>query len=627
MDTKTSYKPVESSPHEDQTGFSSTHAKRNHRSSFSLSDSWICEIVCVFLGAVLILALYLVLRHYDGQTAPQFGTAFGAALTLNTVAAIIVTGARTALLLPVAECVGQLKWIWFSKDYRQLSDMSIFDKASRGLSGGFGLLWRTRLSQNRSIAALGPFVMIFQIAIDPLSQQLITYQSTSVSSTSVAATIGIAQRWTDDTTSQENAIEDADRYGAVNTRIKNAVQLGLNNANESLADITPLCPGGNCTFDPYWSLAVCTRIANVSDHITVKNLTNTATGYPHIRYYVTPNQYLDNLGYSETYMNVTSATGAKPDDIGPGTSALNMSESIAFRDVNDPIADVFIIIRNVSDADNAGADHSRYGAIEFILEWCVQSFTTNVTNGVATTNRHNAIRNFTGGDHEFLQLQPDGPNGKSYTIQDIPHNTLQRYFQAIFNGSITTDADDWYATSDIMQLLFEPFNVYQGNHIGQTFKLENGLRGTDQTGLEHIINNIATSLTNRVRSVAWTSGPEGYQYSPPARGTVYQQVLIVVIRWKWIAGHITFTTLSLAFLALTILNQHRSALNTKTWKSSGAAVLRALDPALQRELGGITSRSVMDAQDEAVMVRMVPTEEGGWRLTTRENQHIPLGSI
>lgn len=145
MATKTSYEPVDSSTQEVQPGLASTHAKRSRLSSFSLGDYWIWEIVCAVLGALLILTLYLVLRHYDGRTAPQFGTAFGAALTLNTIVSIIVTAARAALLLPVAECVSQLKWIWFSRDYRRLTDMSTFDKASRSWSGGLGLVWSTKL--------------------------------------------------------------------------------------------------------------------------------------------------------------------------------------------------------------------------------------------------------------------------------------------------------------------------------------------------------------------------------------------------------------------------------------------------------------------------------------------------
>jgi hypothetical protein len=144
MATKASYEPAESAQ-DLLPGHPSRQTKSTRKSALSLDYTWTWEILCVVIGVVLIVVLCLVLHRYNGKTAPQFGEAFDTSLTLNTVVSIIVTGARAALLLPVAECVGQLKWIWFAKDYRPLSDVSTFDKASRGILGGFGLSWRTKL--------------------------------------------------------------------------------------------------------------------------------------------------------------------------------------------------------------------------------------------------------------------------------------------------------------------------------------------------------------------------------------------------------------------------------------------------------------------------------------------------
>lgn len=71
-------------------------------------------------------------------------------------------------------------------------------------------------------------------------------------------------------------------------------------------------------------------------------------------------------------MYVTSTTGATPDYTGPGTNALNLSESIAFRDVVNPIADIFIILPPYYYSDTNRDPESKYGAVGFILEWCVQ---------------------------------------------------------------------------------------------------------------------------------------------------------------------------------------------------------------------------------------------------------------
>ena len=91
------------------------------------------------------MTLVLVLHAFDGKPQPQFGSTFGAALTLNTIIAIISASAKAALLLPAAECISQYKWFWFQKDYRDMGDMETFDGASRGLWGGFELLWKSKL--------------------------------------------------------------------------------------------------------------------------------------------------------------------------------------------------------------------------------------------------------------------------------------------------------------------------------------------------------------------------------------------------------------------------------------------------------------------------------------------------
>ncbi|KAK8050448.1 hypothetical protein PG994_012178 [Apiospora phragmitis] len=55
------------------------------------------------------------------------GTELGSKLTINTLVAMLSTGAKAALLFPVAECISQIKWIWFSSEEpRRLSDMSSF---------------------------------------------------------------------------------------------------------------------------------------------------------------------------------------------------------------------------------------------------------------------------------------------------------------------------------------------------------------------------------------------------------------------------------------------------------------------------------------------------------------------
>ena len=52
-----------------------------------------------------------------------------------------MTVAKAALLLPVAECISQLKWIYFQEQARTLEHIDLFDRASRGPFGALQLFW------------------------------------------------------------------------------------------------------------------------------------------------------------------------------------------------------------------------------------------------------------------------------------------------------------------------------------------------------------------------------------------------------------------------------------------------------------------------------------------------------
>jgi hypothetical protein len=130
-------------------------ASRSWTSLCRLEDNWLVEIICVLAGSACLAALCLVLQRYDGKATPHFGSAFGSSLTLNTLVAIIAVAAKFLLLFPVAECVGQLRWIWFSHGYRPLGAFDTWDFAAWGsVWSGLELIWTTKM---RSLASLlGP---------------------------------------------------------------------------------------------------------------------------------------------------------------------------------------------------------------------------------------------------------------------------------------------------------------------------------------------------------------------------------------------------------------------------------------------------------------------------------------
>ncbi|KAH9896178.1 hypothetical protein F4778DRAFT_745371 [Xylariomycetidae sp. FL2044] len=576
-----------------------------------LQQGWLAEIASLLLGIVLIIALAAVLRAYDGKVAPRFGAVFNSSLTLNTIVAILSTGSKAALLYPVAECISQLKWIWFSKDYRKLSHMSTFDSASRGIVGGFELAWETRL---KSIASVGSLLMLFSLAVDPMSQQLVSLVSREVP-TPVNATIPVATTFIlGQGMIIDNTVSGGYGDSGISSGIKGVIQTGLYSANETVPDLTPSCMSGNCTFPPYWSLAVCSSFADVSSHLEqVIVPTDGNAGFDEYYYQLTNGSYITS-GWGLFNSSSAVLPGAKQPKDRTGSKPFNFTESIAFRDVTHPLADLFVIHDNGTEGEidyhngTIEAGHRVYGAVEVLLEWCAQEFTTEVLNGVPKTVRRDAKRNFTG---EFRPvLNEPGTWNEIYSVDGYAHSGIVRFLNRTLAGSVQQSTDGlFYASSDAAQALFEPYNTAQVHSTETVFDLSNGIVGTNQTGLEHIVNNIATSITNYVRS----------QSRSVATGTTLSQEIVVEIRWPWIAAHVVFVGLSLLLLVCAMVQQHLNGLRGAAWKSSSLAVLHALEPSLkQSSMGGITTEAEMSASAKEQLVRLRATDQDGWHLRGAE---------
>jgi hypothetical protein len=102
---------------------------------------WAFEVGTVILSLVLLGGLAGVLLVFDGE--PIFD---GNLLTLNTVIAVLSTAAKTNILVVLANCIGQWKWILFAGSPRRLLDFERLDQAAWGPLGSFNLLFNRKVS-------------------------------------------------------------------------------------------------------------------------------------------------------------------------------------------------------------------------------------------------------------------------------------------------------------------------------------------------------------------------------------------------------------------------------------------------------------------------------------------------
>lgn len=102
-------------------------------------DWWMWELFGIFGSAATLIAIVVILAKHNRAQQPEWKHA-----SLNSLVSGLSTLAKVFTLFPTTRALGQMKWIWFASENRKLSDLAIFDAASRGATGSVELLWSLR---------------------------------------------------------------------------------------------------------------------------------------------------------------------------------------------------------------------------------------------------------------------------------------------------------------------------------------------------------------------------------------------------------------------------------------------------------------------------------------------------
>ncbi len=112
-------------------------------------------------------------------------------VSLNATIATLATAAKAALLMGVSSCLGQEKWLYFSRKSRRLQHLATIDEASRGPIGAVqmlaGIPW--------SLATLGAAVVILSLTTDAFVQQVIFLESNRTLVQGESATFGFTHSY------------------------------------------------------------------------------------------------------------------------------------------------------------------------------------------------------------------------------------------------------------------------------------------------------------------------------------------------------------------------------------------------------------------------------------------------
>ena len=104
---------------------------------------WALEVLFLCVSIAFLGALVGVLQHFDQRQIFDHNP-----ITLNTIVAILAAAARAGILVVIANCIGQWKWILFSGGrHRRLLDFERLDEATRGPMGSVRLLFSPKITK------------------------------------------------------------------------------------------------------------------------------------------------------------------------------------------------------------------------------------------------------------------------------------------------------------------------------------------------------------------------------------------------------------------------------------------------------------------------------------------------
>lgn len=217
-------------------------------------DTWIFEWIMLFFSASCFIAICVILKVYDGKVRPEM--AYG--VTLNAIISALATGCKSSLILVIGEAICQLKWQWFQNPKRrELSDMQTFDAASRGPLGSILLVIS---HHGYSLASFGATVTILLLVFEPFMQQIIDYHLQPVAHAKDGA---------------KAAAPQVDRFHFAPLNVSEQENDIFTTMIEGVAgkvdisQVSPNCPSGTCTWDPFPSLGICTRCVDMTAAATL----------------------------------------------------------------------------------------------------------------------------------------------------------------------------------------------------------------------------------------------------------------------------------------------------------------------------------------------------------------------
>ncbi|KAI1674315.1 DUF3176 containing protein [Pyrenophora tritici-repentis] len=558
--------------------------KRLYQYSISgnIIKRWLMEIISWVFSAMCMAAVIIVLIILKDDPLTKWSLAETTGLTLNAYISILSKMAGAALIIPVSEALGQLKWSWFQQNSKQMWDFEIFDNASRGPWGSFLLLIRTK---GKALAALGAMITLCMMALDPFFQQVVDFPdrwALQPTSSKIPMTKnydpGLGKVFIEGV---EMVTDDKDMFLVVEKFAYGNGTQPVPFGNGTRPDIPLSCPTSNCTWTEYDTLGVCSQCEDISSYLTFTCLTtrvdwtaNTTGGldveggYPNATmcgyflnatsddpvlmsgYLVNSNESTENEVLLMRSLPLTTILNKDP---------LYGNGSIHFKNLRNTISDVLIV--SAANGSAAGVyAHERPIAHECVLSWCIKTIRSSYEYGTYSEEVIETFHNTTSGPFPWLStpFQSDvggGTNGTDITYnEDIVINAQSPRDGRKLSGFGTSRK---IATAIMTGLtdIFPSFSTVANEDAAPIMRFKTWQDGVAwnreldfnpwmaPNNLTRHMERFSVAMTNVIRSAPSNEMLEGKAFSKEN---------YVSVRWEWLTLPIGLLFMAFIFLSATI---------------------------------------------------------------------------
>lgn len=206
---------------------------------------WLWELASLVVSTLAMGAVFILLLEINNMALSNWDFP----IQPNSMFSIFMTIAKSTLLVPITEIISQSKWAQFHKAPRPLMALQDFDEASRGPVGAVFLLVNPRVAG--VIAWIGALLTVVSLALDPFTQQIISFPPRTVISVRDTASIQVAQHIV-------NGIDPTSMIGVA----INGIYLKTN------ATMKVTCTTTSCQWNfPVASLGVCSMCRDITSEI------------------------------------------------------------------------------------------------------------------------------------------------------------------------------------------------------------------------------------------------------------------------------------------------------------------------------------------------------------------------